>query len=190
MPKTVNLAVGSTNPVKAVASREAFILFGYNVNRIFPLNVSSGVNPQPTSLEEIVQGAKQRAKNSYLTQNFEALPKRKCHFGIGLEDGIFEVPYLGYMNLGCASIYDGINFYSGLSPAFTYPEKVIAKVLEEKKDINQAFYELKLTDSRKVGSRGGAIHILSRGIVLREDLLKLAVVMALTDLNVSRLNRK
>ena len=70
--------VGSTNPVKIDAVWET--LQQYSFLNPFDLNsmeVSSEVSEQPRGIEEIVKGAKNRAKNSFMM----------CNYSIGLESG-------------------------------------------------------------------------------------------------------
>ena len=59
------VAVGSENPVKVKAVKEVMSEIYGNVE-IVSYSVDSGVSKQPTSLEEIVKGAINRARNVLL----------------------------------------------------------------------------------------------------------------------------
>jgi inosine/xanthosine triphosphatase len=80
----MKVAVGSTNPVKIAAVKEAF-------SSVWPekewdvegVSVSSGVSDQPMSPEESIKGAKNRAKR--------ALAALHADFGVGLEGGLQKV---------------------------------------------------------------------------------------------------
>ena len=80
----MKVAVGSKNPVKITATKEAF-------EKIFPeikwevigIEVESGVSDQPMSDKESILGAGNRAK--------KALKKLQADYGIGLEGGLQEI---------------------------------------------------------------------------------------------------
>ena len=79
------ISVGSTNIVKVQAVEEAVKEYpALAALRIQTCSVPSGVADQPLSLEEIIQGAKNRAASA-----FAACPG--CHYGFGIESGLFEV---------------------------------------------------------------------------------------------------
>ena len=76
----IKAIVGSKNPVKIEAVRNAFSKYFKNIE-IIGLNVGSGVSNQPKSDEETIGGAKNRATQC-LTKDNEA------DFGIGIEGGL------------------------------------------------------------------------------------------------------
>lgn len=165
------VAVGSANKGKLEAVRAAFGYY-FKGAEVKGMAVDSGVSGQPTSLEEIVNGAKNRARNA-----FESV---KCDFAVGIEAGIFPFPETasGYMDTGCCVIYDGQEFYIGCSPLFEYPKKAVEKVLNEGKEIAEVFKELySETDHHKGGQ--GAVGFLSKGAMPRTKFVEAAVTMAL-----------
>lgn len=167
--------VGSTNPSKISAVKRALKDCTYFMDaEIKGVEVSSEVASQPKSLKETIQGARNRARNSF----------DNCKYSIGLESGIFQVPYTlsGYMDLCACAIYDGKEFYLGLSSAFEYPKEVVKLLIEDGLDVNEAFVKVGLTKNPKIGSSEGAIGFLTNGRVKREDYTIQAINMALIHL--------
>ena len=96
-----------------------------------------------------------------------------------------EVPFTktGFMEVGACAIYDGTNFFLGLSPAFEWPQKVTDLILNNKADGSQAFKQLGLTKHEKLGAvEGGIVGVLTGGKLTREDFTKYSIIMALTQL--------
>lgn len=80
----MKVAVGSKNPVKIAAVREAFQkLFPDNEWEIIGVEVDSGVPDQPMSDEESIAGARNRALKS--------LKEEGADYGVGLEGGLEEI---------------------------------------------------------------------------------------------------
>ncbi len=167
--------VGSANEIKVGAVRETIVNYGMFSGAVVKgVDVPSGVAEQPKTLNELITGAKNRAKNVF----------NGCDYSFGLESGLMDVPHTltGCMNVCACVIYDGQRYHLGLSPAFEYPPEAIRLVREEGLDINQAFHNAGFTDNPKVGNAEGALGILTKGRVTRKDALKLAVQMALIHL--------
>ena len=168
------VTVGSMNPVKiravesALAAHESF----YAV-KVIGITVLSGVSPQPTSLEETVRGAVNRAEKAF----------QNCEYSVGLEDGLFAVPYTptGFMNVCACAISDGQQVHLGLSSAFSYPPDVLRYVFKEKMEVGQAFHKAGLTTNPALGSAEGAIGVLTKGKLSRKEYTKQAVLMALVS---------
>lgn len=82
--KTLHIAVGSKNPVKITAVKEAFEkVFPNQIIDVQGVEVHSGVSDQPMSDKESIRGATKRAKDS--------LKKLNADFGVGLEGGLQKV---------------------------------------------------------------------------------------------------
>lgn len=167
--------VGSVNPAKLEAVRAALEESGrFPGLEVTSRDVSSDVSEQPTSLDETVRGAINRARNAF----------KACDLSIGLEDGLIAVPYTqsGYMNVCACAISDGSRDHIGLSSSFEYPLPVIRLVIEEGLDITRAFLKAGLSDNPQLGAAEGAIGILTKGKLTRADYAKQAVTMALIHL--------
>jgi len=77
----MRVLVGSTNPVKIEAVREAFIKY-YPECEVVGVEVESGVAGQPMSEEETIRGAKNRARVAL---------ELGGDYGVGLEGGVTEI---------------------------------------------------------------------------------------------------
>ncbi len=138
------------------------------------LEVSSGVSNQPKTLEETVEGAKNRATNAFVN----------CDYSIGLESGLFAVPHTksGYMDICICAIYDGKTYHFGGSSVFEYPKNMVDLVFSKDYEIDQAAKETGITDNPKVGKAEGMIGILTKGRLDRKAYTKQAIVTALIHL--------
>lgn len=168
----MKINVGSKNPNKVEAVREVLKDYPMFQNiEVFGMNVSSGVYKQPMSLEETREGAFNRAKNSF----------KGCDYGVGIESGLFfsKIPIPKYFNLCVCAIYDGMNFYEGLTSGFEYPDRVIKRLLENKLEINEAVFRCEITNSKKIGSEKGILNIFTNGRIDRKSYTKEAIRNAL-----------
>ncbi len=139
------------------------------------VEVSSGVADQPSSLEETIDGAMNRARSAFID----------CDYGIGLESGLMIVPKTksGYMDICACAIYDGEDFHLGLSSAWEFPNKdIIDSMLKDGLNMSQAINKFGLTSSEKIGSEEGAIGILTKGRMTRKEYTKQALRTALIHL--------
>lgn len=167
--------IGSTNPTKIKALEEA--ISEYDFIKPFQITNSgtdSGVSNQPKSLQEIITGAKNRARNSFI----------RCNYSFGIESGLMSVPETktGYMDVCICAIYDGRNYHLGMSCAFEPPIDVVKLVIEKGMDLNQATNRAGLTESEKIGLAEGIIGLLTKNRVTRKDYTKQAIQMALIHL--------
>lgn len=172
------VAIGSANPAKVEAVKEVindYALFtGASVTAIA---AASDISDQPLSMEEIITGAKNRAKNA-----FEQL--YVCNYSFGIESGLYEVKgsRTGYLEGTICCIYDGTDYYLGLSCSFEVPPEVLNLVLNEKMDLTQAFYSASLSTDPNVGAAQGVIGLLTNGRITRKDYTKQAVTTALIQI--------
>ncbi|NJD76843.1 MAG: DUF84 family protein [Candidatus Methanoperedens sp.] len=158
-----NIRVASLNKNKINAVKEVFP--GFYVEGTA---ARSGVREQPLSLDEIIDGAINRAKAVF----------EDCDYSVGIEDGISAVTGTrsGYMNFCCCAIYDGRKIYLGLGPAFEYPPGCTERVIRDMVTISQAF--LPATGKPDIGYEEGIIGWLTGGRISRKDYTKQAVEMA------------
>ncbi len=168
------ILVGSKSPAKVKAVKGAFGRY-FKEFDVKAVEVESGVNPQPTSLEETVRGAVNRAKAAW---------KKECDYSVGIEAGLFKVAgtKTGYMDTAANAIFDGKEIHLGLTPAFEYPKKVIEKVLRGK-EVSDIFLE-EWGDQAKDAL--GAIGRLTKERVPRSELQEMGLLMALAPI----VNRK
>jgi inosine/xanthosine triphosphatase len=149
----MQIKVGSANPVKLKAVRDAFSHYLKDFE-VVSVKADSRVHEQPKSFKD-------------------------CDFSVGLEAGIFPFPEVktGYVDISIAVIFDGKDFFIGTSPCFEYPERVIKEVLKGEKDVGIIFDELFGTVNQK--QHGGAVGFLTKEIVPRDKFVELSVIMAL-----------
>lgn len=162
--------VGSKNPVKIRAAKNAFAKY-FKKAKIEGIETASGVKEQPTSIEEILQGAKNRAVRA-----FEA---KKCDFAVGIEAGIFRVQGTnsGWVDTACVAIFDGKKFFLGFSPMFEYPKKVIETILAENCVVGEAVKKVFREKTNK--KKKGAVGWLTKGKMPRAKYVECGVIMAL-----------
>lgn len=163
----MKVAVGSKNPVKINATKRAFEkVFGEC--EIVSLEVSSGVSDMPFGLEEIVNGAKNRAQ--------KAIKELSADYGVGLEAG-FEKTNLGTFVDGVVAIIDkqgnwGIARRGGM----LMPEKIVKEV-NPGKELGAVMDEL--LGRKNIKQEEGTIGYLTRNIIDRTKEFEDATVMAL-----------
>lgn len=171
----MKINVGSANQIKVDAVKEKISEYDFLKNaQVLGIEVSSDVDGQPKTLDDTIKGAMNRAKNSF----------KDCDLSVGLESGLMVVPYTksGFMDVCACAIFDGKEYYLGLSSAFEYPQKVMDLVHKEGLNISEAFFKTGLTTNTYVGYAEGAIGILTKGRLLRKEYTKQAVTTALIHL--------
>ena len=162
----MRVAVGSTNPTKVEGVKQAFQTFFKDVV-VIAKDVRSGVCSQPIN-EEVIEGAINRALNAY----------GECDFSVGVEAGLFKVDktITGYIDFQVAVIYDGDKYSIGFGPGFEFPPFVVKRALKGE-EVGKVMSEF--TGVKDIGRKIGAIHYLTKGVVSRIDLTRIAVTMAL-----------
>ncbi|MBI3623332.1 inosine/xanthosine triphosphatase [Candidatus Pacearchaeota archaeon] len=171
----MRINVASKNPVKIDAVKRVILDYPLlSKAQVIPIEVSSRVSEQPNNLEETVMGSITRAKASF----------QDCDYSVGLESGLMEVPRskTGYMDVCVCAIYNGKDHYLGISRGFELPLNVVKRIFQEGLDINDAFLAEKLTKDKRIGSSEGAIGILTKGRVNRQQYTEDAIKMALIQL--------
>lgn len=167
--------IGSKNPNKFNAVKEAFILFNeFHGARFESVAADSNVSDQPIGYEETITGAKNRAENAF----------QACDFSVGLESGLVPVPLTktGYMNLSVCVIYNGKTHFTGTGPAFELPETITRLVVDDRMELDDAILQSGITDNPRIGYSEGIIGILTGGVITRKDYMVPAVTMAMAQL--------
>jgi inosine/xanthosine triphosphatase len=174
----MKINVGSLNKAKIDAVSE--ILQDYphlSSAKIEGVETSSGVSDQPKTLQETIEGARNRAINAY---------DENCDYSVGIESGLMEVPHTksGYMDVCAAAIHDGKETHLGLSSAWEFPDKEITRsIVEDGLDMAQAINKAGLTSDPKIGAGMGAIGILTKGRLDRKGYTKQALMGALVHID-------
>lgn len=172
------IAVGSTNKAKILAVEEvvrASPLF--EKVRIVALSVPSHVSEQPLTLEETIQGAKNRALGAFSACE-------GCTYSFGMESGLMEAQgtQTGFLCISVCCIFTGTVYLTGLSTGFEVPPQILQFILEKNKDMTQACLELGISANSALGSEEGLIGILTRGRVDRKQFTKESVASAILQL--------
>ncbi|MBU3941583.1 MAG: inosine/xanthosine triphosphatase [Nanoarchaeota archaeon] len=171
----MRINVGSKNQVKVDAVKEIIKDYDFlSEAEVFSLEVTSGVYKQPTSTDETIQGAMNRAKSAF----------QNCKYSFGIESGLITIPNTktGYMNICACAIYDGKDYHLGLSSAFEYPTKVTKLVFSDNLEIDEAIYKAGLTRDKRIGRSGGVIGYLTKNRLKRKEYIKQAITTALIHL--------
>lgn len=168
-PRSVDLAVGSTNPVKVEATETVFGRWIPNVHTA-SVEVDPGVGEQPRGAEG-PRGAANRARRA-----LEALDE--ASLGVGIEAAIVEDDASGStFDVQYAAIADPQGrVTTGAGPGFAYPPSVLEAV-DGGHTIGEVFEAIE--GRTGVGEGEGAIGVLTRGGATRSELTEWAVIAAL-----------
>lgn len=173
----MKINVGSKNEIKVAAVKEAVNLYPqiFVSPEVTAVEVSTELYGHPKSLDETMNGAIERARASLKGEDYS----------FGLEGGLIGVPAAvsGYMEVEACAIYDGHDFFLGLSSAFEWPRKVTEMILSGHADASKAFQELGLTAEKKLGAvKGGIIGMLTAYRMTREDQHRQSIIAAMIRL--------
>lgn len=174
------IVVGSINNIKVQAVEEVLKHYpDFADAKIKSLAVPSGISEQPMSLEETIQGAKNRAQNAFLTNG------KNYSYGFGIESGLFQAPgtKTGYLEGSICAIFDGKNHYIGLSCGFEVPPHILDFILNKNMDLSQACLHAKVTENPHLGAGEGLIGLLTKGKINRKEYTKQCVITALSQLD-------
>ncbi|MBW2422759.1 MAG: DUF84 family protein [Deltaproteobacteria bacterium] len=155
---------------------------------LVPVEVASGVPEQPLGFQEILSGARGRARAAFASG--------PCALAVGIEDGLVGVedPFAREgetgcgsgetFNVGCAWVTDGQREGHGLSAGFAYPPDCLEPALAEREPIGALFDALwrRRRDAQAIAESGraeGNIGKLSGGRLTRSAYGAQAVLCAL-----------
>ncbi|THE66283.1 DUF84 family protein [Salinadaptatus halalkaliphilus] len=161
----MHVAVGSTNPVKREAVERTLAQFEPTVTVV---DVDSGVPEQPWSVDETVEGARNRARR--------ALEETEAAYGVGLEGGVADfdgVP--GLSLIMWAAVTDGTRTECGGGPAIRLPDHVAGR-LEDGGELGPILDDLLDTDG--IAEDDGAAGVFSAGLTDRTRALGEALACA------------
>ena len=164
------IRVGSKNPVKIAAVKEYF-----TDAEVEGVEVNSGTDEQPKSLEETFLGAKTRAE----------LCRGDAKFGVGIESGVMPLNELEmeWINIVTCSIWDGSHHCIGMGSGFIVPPLFMGLVLTEEVDLSEAAFRAGFTKKKRIGYEEGIIDPLTDGKMNRKEYIKQAIVMAVIQLS-------
>jgi inosine/xanthosine triphosphatase len=166
----MRVALGSLNPVKIEATRQAFSEFFPSVE-VIPVDVKSGVNAYPMTREETLQGAINRMEAA-------ASQMPEADFAVGIEGGSENLQ--GYILVRTlVVIKGGEKIGVGGSAAYESPEEVLERVDpsddEDCKNVVDEVY-----GQKDVLKSLGGIGVLTQKRIPRTEATKDAVICALS----------
>ncbi len=167
----IRVAVGSKNPSKIEGVKRAYEYLGLEVD-IIPVEAVSGVSRQPKDIEETVRGALNRAL--YCRNVVDADEY------VGVESGLMHIPYINrIVDVTVAVVTDKeLKINVGLSPAFEIPPDIVRRLYGE--DVELEDIIVQISGIENIGEKGGFIGYLTSGKYERSELVRQAVLMALT----------
>ncbi len=175
------VAVGSTRPAKVQAAQKAFETVGKDwlgrkvSLRLITLSVPSNVPDMPTSLEELMLGARNRA------QNLRKL-KIAADYYVGLEGGFFQQragrdEAAQTFLQGWAFVTDGKTGSFGASYCAPVPEALVQAVYSEHLELGKIIDEF--SEAQNVRDNQGAFGVFTLNLLNRSDSFRTALIAAL-----------
>jgi len=178
---TLRIAVGSARRPKVNAVREAAALFTaqFGTGTICEVNgyeVDSGVSHTPSSREELMQGARQRAEALEAKLRGDGVV---VDFFVGVEGGLDVVVEGGIRRVfleSWAYVCNRERGHFGCSGSIELPPALAEKVLSQGVELAAAIDEF----AGAVGIRDGqgAWGVLSRNLISRQDSFRIATIAA------------
>ncbi len=167
----MKILVGSKNPVKIEAAKEAFSLYFSNVKAI-GISVNSNVPSQPVN-SQTFEGAKNRALELKQINENENL---NAEYFVGIEGGIQET-FGKWFAFGGMCIIDKSGKTSfGTSAHFELPEAITKRLLNGE-ELGYVMDEIMNDTNTK--QKGGAISFFSNGKMNRKELYIPGIISAL-----------
>jgi len=175
------IAVGSARKPKLAAVHEALqeiapLLLADRKFEIAAVEVASGVAHTPTSREELMQGARQRA------EALELIARREGNgwdYFVGLEGGLDSIEENGLRRVfleSWAFVSDGTTGHFGRSGAIELPEALVREVLGRGTELSVAIDAF--AEESGIRDAQGAWGVLSRDQITRRDSFRIALVAA------------
>jgi len=162
----MDVAVGSTNPVKRRATERALASAGVEAT-VEAVAVDSGVSEQPRGAAETARGARTRARNA----------REGSDLGVGIEGGVDdETPVDGLALVMYAAVTDGERTELAAGPAIRLPAE-IARRVRDGAELGPVMDDALDTEGLK--ERAGAAGALTGGATDRTEALSTAVAGAL-----------
>lgn len=166
----MKVAVGSINPVKINATKQAFEKVWPNKKwQVVGLEIPSGVSKQPKSDLESIKGATNRAKG--------ALKNSKSDFGVGIEGGITKINNIWFDTAWIVVVDKKGKKGIGSTINMPTPNSFI-KLVEKGMEIGHIDDEVfkKQNSKQKEGHYG----LMTKGLITRESGYVHGVIAALT----------
>lgn len=166
----MNFVVGSKNPVK-IKAMESVTKDLWPEAEVKSSDVDSGVSDQPTSEEEAIRGAVNRARRS--------LEGERADFGVGLE-GSVAINEWGTFVTGWAAVTNrDEEVFIGGGGRLRLPEKA-ARRIEKGEELGTIMDEV--TGEEDVDKGPGAIGVFTDGLITRAEAYREALIFSLAEI--------
>ena len=164
----MHVVVGSQNPVKLEAVKQAFELYFDEVS-VIPAVVDSGVRPFPMSEVEALQGAINRAKSAYKKEP-------KADFAVGIEGGLLQFNQTFYIQ-AIAAVKKSEEISVARSVAIEVSQQLVKKI-DPTSDTSKQTVD-KLLGRNDLFQNEGVMGVLTQKRLTRTQILRDAVICAL-----------
>ncbi|MFA5031233.1 MAG: inosine/xanthosine triphosphatase [Patescibacteria group bacterium] len=168
----MKILVGSKNPTKINAVKQAFAIYFTKSLEVVGVDVDSRVTNQPTN-NEIFIGAENRARS---LKKFNDEQKGDASYFVGIEGGAMELHGRTLSSSVACIICSNGAMEFGVSPLYQLPH-FVAKKLHEGAELGGIMDMLMGTTQTK--QKTGAVNFFSKGKIDRTEMMRLAVFMAL-----------
>lgn len=174
VPKTLTVVVGSTNPVKISAARQAVAtLFPDHLVLCEGMDAPSGVSEQPMTAEETRTGAINRTH--YCRRSYTETHRQPADFYLAMEGGVDCSDEEGPATFAYVVVADQDRQSVGRSAYMPLPRSIY--------DDLKAGAELgplidRRFNTRNIKQKGGAIGLLTQGKATRESIYTQALILA------------
>ena len=188
----VLIVVGSTRQPKLAAVREALSVFASRLDphrefEVSGVEVDSGVSSTPSSAEELMRGARNRAEQLVRLARETNKPWR---YFIGLEGGLEILQDERSRRVfleSWAYVSDGTQGYYGRSGGIELPEALAHEVLERGFELSDAID--RFAGAVGIRDRQGAWGVLSANLIARQEAFRVALIAAFAPFYNSRMYR-
>lgn len=174
----LQVAIGSTNPVKATAASDGLAQASGQEVKCHTFSVDSSVPDQPVGEKETALGAKTRAKNAwsaYVEKN-----RTNPSLSVGFEGGITSMDVNSMEVFGSVCLYDGKHFGTSNTASFPLPS-TISMLVKEGLELGDACN--KVFNAVNIKQTEGVVGRLTKGVIDRAEFNKQAVILAYVRFN-------
>ncbi|ADD06358.1 putative non-canonical purine NTP phosphatase [Natrialba magadii ATCC 43099] len=179
----MEIAVGSTNPVKVDAVERTLESHALLEPTVTPVAVDSGVPEQPWSVAETSTGARNRARRAYEAGAFDRTDEGATEevtvapdYAVGLEGGVARFDGVDGLSLIMwAAVTDGDRLEVGSGPSLRLPDEVACR-LENGEELGPVMDDV--LDTTGIAETNGAAGVLTDGLTDRTRALGAGVACA------------
>ncbi len=173
----MKLAIGSTNPVKIKATEEAINLILQNEKRSDAVEFESinikipELNNTPNTIDEMIKGAMIRSE--------KCITQTNADFGIGIEGGFYSNSSGTFLTAYVVVTDKKGNKGIGSAPNLKVPS---SWKLQTDKTFELGTYVDQLTGETNIKQKKGAMGVLTKDLITRQESLKIGVICAFYSL--------